>query len=221
MPATTTVSDILDLAEAGWANGLACDCALRGGGGLHLGHFHASCHQSDVEEHEGSHVDEHRDEHLVGHRRPVRTNRLGLMQGSEEVHREVDQRHLNHGDGPEDGGAASTDTGIVDNLTYYLYPSEAVDQRADFPDGERFRLAGLVVEGSLTDDDGDLTFEVTDGGATVPVVLVDTPPPLFNEEVPVLLEGSWNGEVYTADEAFIRHDENYEIPAEGNYEESQ
>jgi len=116
---------------------------------------------------------------------------------------------------------AITVAGINDNLTYYLYPSEAVDQRADFPDGERFRLAGLVVEGSLTENGGDLAFEVTDGAATVPVVLVHTPPPLFNEEVPVLLEGYWNGEVYTADDALIRHDENYEIPAEGNYEENQ
>ena len=116
---------------------------------------------------------------------------------------------------------AITVAGINDNLTYYLYPSEAVGQRADFPDGERFRLAGLVVEGSLTENGGDLAFEVTDGAATVPVVLVDTPPPLFNEEVPVLLEGFWSDEVYTADEAFIRHDENYEVPAEGNYEENQ
>ena len=35
---------------------------------------------------------------------------------------------------------------LNENLTYYLYPTEAVDQKADFADGERFRLAGLVVE---------------------------------------------------------------------------
>ncbi|HUG07695.1 MAG TPA: cytochrome c maturation protein CcmE [Acidimicrobiia bacterium] len=114
---------------------------------------------------------------------------------------------------------AITVAGISDNLTYYLYPNEAVTQRADFPDGERFRLAGRVVEGSLTEDDDDLVFDVTDGSATVPVVLVNTPPPLFNEEVPVLLEGYWSGEFFTADNALIRHDENYEIPSEGNYED--
>ena len=31
---------------------------------------------------------------------------------------------------------ALTMAGLNDNLTYYLYPTEAVDQRADFPDGE-------------------------------------------------------------------------------------
>ncbi len=114
---------------------------------------------------------------------------------------------------------AITVAGISDNLTYYLYPNEAVTQRADFPDGERFRLAGRVVEGSLTEDGDDLVFDVTDGSATVPVVLVKTPPPLFNEEVPVLLEGYWSGEFFTAENALIRHDENYEIPSEGNYED--
>ena len=114
---------------------------------------------------------------------------------------------------------AITVAGLNENLTYYLYPNEAVAQRTDFPDGERFRLAGQVVAGSLTESGEDLTFEVTDGSATIPVLLVGTPPALFNEEVPVLLEGYWSGESFTADEALIRHDENYEVPDEGNYEE--
>lgn len=114
---------------------------------------------------------------------------------------------------------AITVVGLNDNLTYYLYPNEAVAQRSDFPDGERFRLAGQVVDGSISVDGDDITFDVTDGSATVRVLLVSTPPALFNEEVPVLLEGYWSGEVFTADEALIRHDENYEVPAEGNYEE--
>jgi cytochrome c-type biogenesis protein CcmE len=108
---------------------------------------------------------------------------------------------------------------LNDNLTYYLYPNEAVAQRAEFPDGERFRLAGQVVASSLMENGDDLTFEVTDGSATIPVVLVNTPPPLFNEEVPVLLEGYWSGGLFTAESALIRHDENYEVPTEGNFEE--
>ena len=57
--------------------------------------------------------------------------------------------------------------GLSDNLTYYLYPTEALEQRDDFPDGERFRLAGMVVDGSLVEIGDDLSFAVTDGGATV------------------------------------------------------
>ena len=114
---------------------------------------------------------------------------------------------------------AITVAGLNDNLTYYLYPNEAVAQRADFPDGERFRLAGQVVDGSLAEDGDDLIFVVTDGSATVPVILVNSPPALFDEEVPVLLEGYWSGDEFVAESAVIRHDENYEIPAEGNYVE--
>lgn len=106
------------------------------------------------------------------------------------------------------------------NLTYYLYPSEAMEQKADFPDGEVFRLAGKVVEGSLVVSGDDLQFAVTDGGATVPVRLTNTPPPLFDETVPVLLDGSWSGEEYVATNAIIQHDENYEIPEEGTAEGS-
>ena len=113
---------------------------------------------------------------------------------------------------------AITIAGLNDNLTYYLYPNEAVTQKPEFPDGERFRLAGLVVAGSLAHDGDDLTFEVTDGSATIPVTLLNTPPPMFNEEVPVLLEGSWSGDLFVADDALIRHDENYEIPSEGNFD---
>ncbi|HWB89095.1 MAG TPA: cytochrome c maturation protein CcmE [Acidimicrobiia bacterium] len=114
---------------------------------------------------------------------------------------------------------AITVAGLNDNLTYYLYPNEAVTQRADFPDGERFRLAGQVVVGSLSEDGDDLVFDVTDGSATIPVVLVNSPPALFDEEIPVLLEGYWSGDRFTAESALIRHSENYEVPAEGNYEE--
>ena len=113
---------------------------------------------------------------------------------------------------------AITLLGLNDNLTYYLYPNEAVGQRESFPDGEHFRLAGEVVTGSLTEDGDDLRFEVTDGAATIPVLLVNTPPPLFNENVPVLLEGYWSGDHFLAENALVKHDENYQTPDQGNYE---
>lgn len=110
---------------------------------------------------------------------------------------------------------ALTFTGLNDSLTYYLYPSEAVDQRADFPDGERFRLAGIVVAGTVVEADGSTSFAVTDGSADIPVVLSGPQPSLFAEEIPLLLEGAWSGDTFEADSALIRHDENYEVPEEG------
>lgn len=116
--------------------------------------------------------------------------------------------------------AALVVTNLTTGVTYYLYPSEATAQRTQFPDGTRFRLAGLVVEGSLQEIGGIVSFSVTDGGATVAVDLDGRVPPLFSEGVPVLVEGSWNGERFAANQAVIRHDENYSVPDEGGAFES-
>jgi cytochrome c-type biogenesis protein CcmE len=110
---------------------------------------------------------------------------------------------------------AVTAATLEDNLTYYLYPSEAIEQKSDFPDGERFRLAGMVETASLVEDEEGRHFRVTDGAESVEVTLTGAPPPLFAEDVPVLLEGAWSGQVFQADSALIQHDENYEAPDEG------
>ena len=110
---------------------------------------------------------------------------------------------------------ALTVSNLNENLTYYLYPSEAVDQRADFSDGERFRLAGTVVAGSVIEGEGTTSFDLTDGGSQIAVVLSGGKPSLFGEEIPLLLEGTWSGDTFEADSALIRHDENYEVPDEG------
>ncbi len=111
-------------------------------------------------------------------------------------------------------------TSLSSGLTYYLYPTEALDQRVDFPDGARFRLAGMVVEGSVAEAGTVTSFSVTDGGATIPVDLDGRVPPLFSDGVPVLVEGAWEGRRFLADEAVIRHDENYSVPEEGGGFES-
>ena len=110
---------------------------------------------------------------------------------------------------------AITAFSIGDNLTYYLYPTEAVARKAEFIDGTRFRLAGLIEEGSLQATAGAIEFTVTDGGATIPVRHTGAVPPLFQEGLPVLVEGAWDGAVFVSDSAVIRHEENYEVPSEG------
>ncbi len=108
-----------------------------------------------------------------------------------------------------------TVSGLSTNLTYYLYPTEAISQKADFPDGSAFRLAGNVVAGSVNVTADVVTFEVTDGGATIAILLNGPPPSLFGDDVPVLLEGSWSGDTFVASEALIKHDENYQTPEKG------
>ena len=99
------------------------------------------------------------------------------------------------------------------SLTYYLTPSEAVERRPDFADGERFRLGGLVTAGSLEDLGAVKVFEVTDGATEITVRLRGSVPPLFAEDVGVVVEGAWSGYEFAADLALVRHDENYQPPA--------
>ncbi len=99
------------------------------------------------------------------------------------------------------------------DVVYYLTPSEATERRPEFPDGRRFRLAGIVVPGSVVESGGEYRFNVTDGADEVPVLLVATPPQLFGEDINVLLDGYWENGVFVSDEALIRHEETYETPS--------
>lgn len=103
-------------------------------------------------------------------------------------------------------------TNLGDSLTYYLTPSEATDRRPELGDTQRFRLGGLVVAGSLDDQGAVKVFEVTDGAATITVRLHGTTPPLFAEDVGVVVEGHWSGNEFAANLALVRHDENYQPP---------
>ncbi|MEX1287704.1 MAG: cytochrome c maturation protein CcmE [Acidimicrobiia bacterium] len=101
------------------------------------------------------------------------------------------------------------------NTVYYLEPREALAQRADLPDGESFRLGGVVVEGSVTTAGDDITFTITDFAEEITVRTDATPPELFTEGVPVILDGSFSGDAFVAEEILLRHEENYETPEDG------
>jgi cytochrome c-type biogenesis protein CcmE len=108
-----------------------------------------------------------------------------------------------------------------DASVYYLYASEAVAVRDRFSDGRRFRIAGTVVPGTLVTGNGESSFDISDGSDTVTIRLVSLPPPLFQEDVEVLLEGAWVDGVFEADEALIRHEAEYEAPATGNIDPAE
>jgi len=107
--------------------------------------------------------------------------------------------------------------GLGDNLVYYLTPAEAVAQRADFPDAERFRLGGLVQEGTLQETDGGVFFVVTDGDKSIDVVHTGAPPQLFQEGIGVVVEGSWSADHFESDTLIVKHDEEYISEEDGNY----
>jgi cytochrome c-type biogenesis protein CcmE len=94
-----------------------------------------------------------------------------------------------------------------DGIEFFRSPS----QLSDHPprDGERFRLGGLVEEGSLSRDGGTVRFVVTDGGASLPVVFSGLLPDLFREGQGVIAMGRLDGDTFTASEVLARHDESY------------
>ena len=110
---------------------------------------------------------------------------------------------------------------LTGNLVYYLQPGEALALRAEQSEGTRFQLGGLVVPDSVTSDPGLVRFDVapTEGPAD-PLVTVEysgAPAQLFGAGVGVVLEGSWQGDVFVSDSMKIKHDENYRPPDDGEW----
>ena len=92
---------------------------------------------------------------------------------------------------------------------FFLNADEAVAQREDLGT-DRFRLQGTVEEGSVQLADDRVEFVVFYGGAEVEVVHQGDPPELFQPDIPVVLEGNWQGEVFASDRILVKHSSEYE-----------
>jgi cytochrome c-type biogenesis protein CcmE len=80
--------------------------------------------------------------------------------------------------------------------------------------GQRFRLGGLVEDGSLKRGEGTtVSFVITDKRATLPVTYTGVLPDLFREGQGVVAEGMLTSEgVFHADSVLAKHDEKYMPP---------
>jgi cytochrome c-type biogenesis protein CcmE len=95
-----------------------------------------------------------------------------------------------------------------DGINFFRSPSQVVQ---DPPAAtEVFRIGGLVEEGSLIRGQGEtVSFNVTDGGASVPVVFTGVLPDLFSENQGMVGMGQYVGGVFQATEILAKHDEEY------------
>jgi cytochrome c-type biogenesis protein CcmE len=93
---------------------------------------------------------------------------------------------------------------------YFYNADEAVEQRAELGD-RRFRLQGLVVTEAEPGGDG-VSFDVRFNGETVEVQHAGDPPELFEQGIPVVLEGRWasDEDVFLSDRILVKHSEEYE-----------
>ncbi len=101
---------------------------------------------------------------------------------------------------------------LRDSIVFFYTPSEVAEKHLDT--GQRFRLGGLVENGSLKRGEGTtVSFVVTDKRATLPVTFTGVLPDLFREGQGVVAEGALTSEgVFHADSVLAKHDEKYMPP---------
>ncbi len=106
------------------------------------------------------------------------------------------------------GSTALIGYAMRDGINFFRSPSQVV---AEPPSAsEVFRIGGLVAEGTLVRGQGEeVTFSVTDGGATVPVSYTGVLPDLFGENEGMVGTGRYVDGVFVATEILARHDETY------------
>ena len=97
-----------------------------------------------------------------------------------------------------------------ENIVFFRSPTDIAEKAP--PEGKRFRLGGLVEEGSLEKKGATVSFNVTDLSNSVPVTYTGILPDLFREGQGVVTEGRFQGGVFVASEVLAKHDENYMPP---------
>jgi len=98
---------------------------------------------------------------------------------------------------------------LRDSIVFFSTPTMAAEKH--IPPGRRFRLGGMVRPGSVVRGDRlAVTFDVTDGNATLAVAYQGILPDLFREGQGVVTEGAIDPSgVFRADTVLAKHDETY------------
>jgi cytochrome c-type biogenesis protein CcmE len=103
--------------------------------------------------------------------------------------------------------------GLTGSFVYYLSPTEVAAQHAAAP-GQRIRLGGYVVPGSVHGPAQAMTFTVTDGRTTMSVVSTGAVPELFRAGQGVVVEGTLGIDGrFHSDTLLVKHDGTYRPPS--------
>jgi cytochrome c-type biogenesis protein CcmE len=98
---------------------------------------------------------------------------------------------------------------LQDSIVFFYSPSDVAEK--SMKPGQRFRLGGLVSDGSLKRrTDTEIEFAINDGNKTINVEYTGLLPDLFREGQGVVAEGKLEpGGRFIADTVLAKHDENY------------
>ena len=101
---------------------------------------------------------------------------------------------------------------LRETIVFFHTPSDVAQGKV--ASGQRFRLGGLVADGSVVRGQGaDVIFAVTDKTSTLPVSYRGVLPDLFREGQGVVAEGRIDpGGTFRADTVLAKHDESYMPP---------
>jgi cytochrome c-type biogenesis protein CcmE len=98
---------------------------------------------------------------------------------------------------------------LRDEIVFFYTPSDVLAEGKAKP-GQRFRIGGLVAEGSLKRDGERVEFLVTDAAREVKVRFTGILPDLFREGQGVVAEGRLEPDnSFSATTVLAKHDENY------------
>ena len=101
---------------------------------------------------------------------------------------------------------------LSQNVVFFRTVSEAVEKRSS-EQGDRLRVAGAVVPGTIAETGKGVRFEITDGKATISIVHRGDAPGLFKDGAPVVCEGRWSkGAAFDSDRILIKHGSEYKPP---------
>jgi len=101
---------------------------------------------------------------------------------------------------------------LRDSIVFFYTPTEVTQKHLNT--GQRFRLGGLVEDGSVKRGEGtSVSFAITDKRSTLPVTFTGVLPDLFREGQGVVAEGTLGSDgVFRADSVLAKHDEKYMPP---------
>ncbi|MBM3557139.1 MAG: cytochrome c maturation protein CcmE [Alphaproteobacteria bacterium] len=103
--------------------------------------------------------------------------------------------------------AALAGTALRDNLVFFFGPTEVM-AKPMAPD-RRFRLGGLVEEGTVKREGATVSFRISDTVNAIQVVYTGLLPDLFREGQGVIAEGKMRDGVFRAETVLAKHDETY------------
>ena len=105
--------------------------------------------------------------------------------------------------------------GLRSSLVYYQTPTDIV-AKGHQAVGERMRLGGYVLPGSVKRDGQTLRFVVSDGSSSMTVVDTGGVPSLFKAGQGVVVEGAVSGDgAFHADTTLVKHSSDYHPPQPG------